>query len=276
MPRIYSIIVLSMAIVSPTCLQTATATESAPKMLTDSIPYEGVFSFGKNKGYIKIPEDYDPKKQYPLILFFSGRGGAASTSNFTSDEFKTFREKAAQSAYIVAVPAYGSDSWFNESAENITLEMLDFLKEKLSLSQGYYVMGCSMGGGSALVFAAKHKENVKAVCDVFGITDYRRFYDEGHYRDSIAKAYGGSPTEKPQVYQDRSAISRIAALKDIPVLVIHGDKDAVVPKWNSDLFVEKLKQAKGNVEYIIVPGIGHENRIIKNLEDRIISFLGKQ
>ncbi|MFA6566768.1 MAG: prolyl oligopeptidase family serine peptidase [Victivallales bacterium] len=249
-----------------------TGNSKMPKMLTDSIPYEGVFSFGRNKGYIKVPENYESQKQYPLILFFHGRGGSALENNFTSDVFKAFREKASRNGCIVAVPEYGTSSWFNETAENITLEMLDFLNRKLSLASGYYVMGCSMGGGSALVFAARHKEKVKAVCDIFGVTDYARFYNEGHYRDSIASAYGGSPSENPQVYRDRSAINHIDDLKDIPVLVIHGDKDSAVPKWNSDLLVEKLKQANGKVEYIVVSGRGHENGIVANLEDRILAF----
>ncbi len=268
----YSVILLFITIIFTFCTQNSEGAEEKTKMLTDSIPYEGVFSFGKNKGYIRIPNNYDPQKKYPLIVFFHGRGGSALKNNFTSEAFKTFREKASQNGYIVAVPAYGTNSWFNEDAENITLGMLDFLNKNLSLASGYYVMGCSMGGGSALVFAARHKEKVKAVCDIFGVTDYARFYNEGHYCDSIAKAYGGLPSEKPQFYQDRSAINHIEDLKDIPVLVIHGDKDSTVPKWNSDLLVEKLKQANGKMEYIVVPGKGHENAIARNLEDKIFSW----
>ncbi|MDD4181497.1 MAG: prolyl oligopeptidase family serine peptidase [Victivallaceae bacterium] len=252
--------------------QNSIAADKSPKMLTDSIPYKGVFSFGKNKGYIQLPENYDPLKKYPLILFLYGRGGSALNNNFISNEFKVFREKVYRSGYIVAVPGYGTDLWFNESAENITLEMLDFLNKKLSLTQKHYVIGCSMGGGSALVFAAKHKEKVNAVCDIFGVTDYSKFYNEGNYQGSIAKAYGGSPSEKSQVYQNRSAINYIDDLKDIPILVIHGDRDSIVHQQHSDLLVEKLKQANGKVEYIVVPGKGHQNAIIKNLEDRIISF----
>lgn len=266
------LIVLSVAIVSTVYSQDAAVKNTVSKILTDSIPCEGVFSFGRYKGYIKLPENYDFQKQYPLILYFYGRGGSALNINFASSEFNVFWEKAYKSGYIIAIPECGSDSWFNENAENVTLEMLDFLSKKLSIAQGCYVIGGSMGGASALIFAAKHKEKVKAVCDIFGITDYTRFYNEGNYRDSIAKAYGGTPSEKPQAYLDRSAINHIDELKGIPILVIHGDKDTIVPKWHSDLFVEKLKQSGGTVEYIVVPGKGHENSIIKNLEDRIISF----
>ena len=259
-----------MVIMSTMCSQHAAA-----DFVAGLKNHEGVFSFGEHQGYIKLPENYDPKKQYPLALFLHGRGGSALNNNYTCDAFKTFREKVSRSGYIVAVPAYGSDCWFNGEAEGITLEMLAFLRKELPLTEGCYVIGCSMGGGSALVFAAKHRAQVKAVCDVFGVTDYARFYQEGYYRDSVAKAYGGSPSEKPQVYQDRSAINHVDALKEIPVLVIHGGKDSTVPKWNSDLLVEKLKQAKGNVEYIVVPGKGHTNAIIENLEDKVVAFWGK-
>lgn len=252
------------------------AEESVSKMLTGSIPYEGVFFFGKDKGYIKLPENYDPKKQYPLILYFHCRGGSASANVFfTEVEFKALSKKITQRGYIVAIPEYGTDSWFNEAGENITLKMLDFLNKELNIAPKHYVIGSSMGGGAALVFAAKHKEKVKAVCDIFGVTDYVRFYNEGRYQDSISKAYGGAPSDKSQIYQDRSAINHIDDLKNIPILVIHGDKDTIVPQWNSDLLVEKLKQAGGKVEYIIVTGKGHHDSVLRNLDDKILSFLEK-
>lgn len=241
-------------------------------MLTSSIPYEGVFLLGDNEGYIKIPNNYNPQNKYPLILFFHGRGGSALENNFTSEAFKIFREKASLNGYIVATPAYGANSWFNVNGEKITLEMLDFLDKNLSLSPQYYVMGCSMGGGAALTFAARHNNKVKAVCDIFGVTDYVRFYNEGYQQDSIAKAYGGTPLQKPQIYQERSAINQTGKLNDIPILVIHGTNDDIVPAWNSDLFVEKFKQTDGKIEYIVVPNKGHENSIVNNLEDRIISW----
>lgn len=220
-----------------------------------------------------MPEDYAEGKPAPLVLFLSGKGGTAELNNFTSEAFSLFRRKAKANGFIVAVPDYGPSRWFNETAESIVLEMLEFLRSSLRLEGKCHVMGCSMGGGSALAFAARHKEEVRSVCDVFGITDYVRFHREsdGH-RDSMTEAFDGTPDIKPAAYLERSAINLVDGLKTLPTFVIHGDADTVVPKWHSDQLVERLRAAGGYVEYVVVPGSTHDNSIIAGLEDAVISF----
>lgn len=246
------------------------------KKLACGLPYDGVFEFGKNKGYLQLPENYDLNKKYPFILFLHGRGGSAMANNFNCNDFTAFKKLCSDKGFIVAVPGYGSDCWLNESGEQITLKMIDFLGKKLSINpKQFYVMGSSMGGASALVFTIRHPEKVMAVCDVFGISDYLKFYNKGFYNKSIKAAYGGTPAQKPKYYAERSAINYINILKKKPLLVIHGSRDGCVPKWNSDELVKKLKAAGGNVEYIVVPGMGHSNAIIKGLENKVIDFFEK-
>lgn len=91
-------------------------------------------------------------------------------------------------------------------------------------------------------------------------------------RDGIGPAFGGSPEEKPDIYQERSALFNAEKLKETPTLIIHGDADDTVPVWNSDLLYEKLKRMGGKVEYIRVPGCNHVNSIVSGLEDRILDF----
>ncbi|QDU80108.1 Prolyl oligopeptidase family protein [Polystyrenella longa] len=130
-----------------------------------------------------------------------------------------------------------------------------------------------MGGGSALVFTGRHPVKVKAVCDVFGITDYAKFHYQGSYNDSLKAAFGGSPLQQPKYYSERSAINYINVLKNKPVLILHGDQDAVVPQSNSDDMVNKLTVAGGKVKYFVVPGMAHDNAIIKNLEHKVLNYL---
>ncbi len=256
--------------------QSCTGQPENNKKLACGLPFNGTFFFGKNKGYLLVPENYDPSKKYPFILFFHGRGGSAATNNFSGDEFTAFRKLCSDKGFIVAVPGYGSDCWLNESGEKIALEMVAFLENKLSMPpEPFYVMGASMGGASALIFTIRHPERVKAVCDIFGVTDYVKFYNKGFYNKSISAAYGGTPSQNPEYYAERSAVNFIDVLKNKPLLVIHGDRDHCVPKWNSDELVAKLKAADGNVEYIVVPGLGHDNAIINGLENKVIDFFEK-
>jgi dipeptidyl aminopeptidase/acylaminoacyl peptidase len=135
-------------------------------------------------------------------------------------------------------------------------------------------MGVSMGGGGALTFSLRHPDKVTAVCDIMGVTDFVRFYEEGHYQNSISPAFGGSPEEKPDVYRQRSAIRNIDVLKKLPLLILHGADDTLVPLWNSETLYEKLRQAGGKVEFLKVPHIAHDNGIIAGLEDKVLDFFG--
>lgn len=224
---------------------------------------------------LQLPNNYDPSNAYPLIVFLHGRGGSLENNNFSSAEFTDFRSKAAERGYIVITPDYGSDGWMNRTAEDIVLQSIKLLQAEYKIdSQRLYMMGVSMGGGGVLVFSARHKEMVAGICDIMGVTDMVRLYnDHPDYHDSNSNAYGGSPNQVPNVYAERSALNHIDDLKSIPVLIIHGMEDSLVPIHHSDRMYNALKSAGANVEYIKVPGIGHENGLIRGQEDHILDFL---
>ena len=243
----------------------------------DGLPFSGRFEFPGGEGFLQLPDKFDPKKRYPLIIFFHGRGGNAVFSNFNNSEFTSFAKLCSERGFIVAVPDYGSDSWFNQKAENISLKMLEYLQNKLPVdSKEIFAMGCSMGGASALIFTARHPDKIRAVCDIFGITDYLDFYVEAKkIRKSLASAYDGTPEANKEYYTARSAVEHIDVLKTKPIMIIHGRGDNVVPQKHSDTLVRLLREKGGKVNYHVVPGIGHENRIVKGLESAILNFFKK-
>jgi dipeptidyl aminopeptidase/acylaminoacyl peptidase len=55
---------------------------------------------------------------------------------------------------------------------------------------------------------------------------------------------------------NRSAIHFIDNLK-APILIFQGENDTNVPKWSSDMFVEKLKTLNKPVDYVVYPDEGH-------------------
>ena len=264
MTTMFGIVFVGLICISSGCF-------NAKKQGAINLPDRGMFQFGEHEAFIQLPDHYSADKAYPLILFFHGRG--ADARQILLDDFKLFLSKARQRGYILVAPSCGSDSWMNIQAETLSVHLLKFLNSHLSLDQNkLYVMGMSMGGGAALTFTAHHSKKVSAVCDLIGVTDFIRFYKEGNYNQSIAGAFGGNPDQCPQMYRQRSAVYNIKRLKTVPTLIIHGDQDRVVPLWNSQIIYDKLKSANAKVELIIVPGMGHETKIISGQEDRILDF----
>jgi dipeptidyl aminopeptidase/acylaminoacyl peptidase len=81
--------------------------------------------------------------------------------------------------------------------------------------------------------------------------------------------------------EERAFLESISPIKYIdqlkaPVMVIHGANDTRDPVPESDIFVDAIRENRGEVEYIRFPDEGHqirkmENRIIANF--RVADFL---
>ena len=236
-------------------------------------PKNDVISFGNNKLTIQLPEGYTSGKKYAFMLFFHGSGGNAADNNFLSNEFKLFRQLCSKHQIIVAVPEYGSRCWFSREAESIVLDIISNLKKIINVDdKKFYVMGCSMGGAAALTFTGKHPELVTAVCDIFGVTDLTRYYNEGYYQEALCKSYGGTLQEIPEYYKERSGLTYAETLSRKPLMIVHGTKDSAVPKWNSDIMAEALNDFNAEFTYIEVKDATHSNDIIEGIENNIISF----
>lgn len=235
--------------------------------------YQIVSIQGKQIG-LQLPNGYANDQAYPLIVFLHGRGGSASANNFTSDAFASFRSKASARGYIVMVPNYGSDGWINQAAEDIVTQSINLLQSQYKTNpQKLYMMGVSMGGGGALVYGARHKQNVAAICDLMGMTDMVKFYSDSlNYQTSISTAYGGSPVQAPDIYSQRSAMSYIDDLNSLPVYISHGSADNIVSSIHSEQLYNALNSAGGSVSFKSVPGIGHDNAIIAGQEDAILNL----
>ena len=235
----------------------------------------GLFSFGEGKkGYLFLPENFAIGKSGKFILYLPGRGSVIENGTpFASEHYAEFRRICSAEGYVVAVASLES-SWFNAQAEKDVNDMLDYLAEKLQMDLSrIHLMGGSMGSMSAMIFAGRNYERVISICNVFGPFDLKAFY-EGSYRENIRAAYGGYYEQMSHFYESRNPKNYVSLLKNIPMLIIHGDADWQVKPEQSQELCNTLKAIGGNqVELIIVPGVGHHNGIVRGLESKIISFM---
>ena len=227
--------------------------------------------------WLILPAGYTGGEAHPLILFFHGRGygKSAADTNLLKDEFAEFRRLGSERGYVLAAVAVGPNTWMNDIARARTDAALSFLGGSLNIdADRIYTAGVSMGGGAALTYARHNPYRIAAVVDFMGATDFARFYREGFYTESLAGAFGGTPDEVPEVYAAQSAACDPEALRDVPVLIIHGERDTVIPPWNAAELFERLKPLDNGSELILRPEMGHTNEIVQGLETRILDFLG--
>ena len=120
------------------------------------------------------------------------------------------------------------------------------------------VIGASAGGLTALGVAASAPDKVAACVAVYPVADIAALDDathrfEAHYNRSLV----GSPSETIERSLRRSPIHRVTEIARVPVLLMHGDLDPVVPVDQSRRLADALRRAGGEVEYIEFAGEGH-------------------
>ena len=140
------------------------------------------------------------------------------------------------------------------------------------------VMGGSAGGFTALLVGAATPSVVRAVVSLYGVTDLldlaattHRF--ESRYLDTLV----GPLPECADRYRDRSPVHRAWEIT-VPVLVLQGDQDKVVPPAQAQRLVDALLAAGTPVEHHVYEGEGHgwsRPDTVTDALERIAAFLEK-
>ncbi|KAJ7207938.1 Alpha/Beta hydrolase protein [Mycena pura] len=141
------------------------------------------------------------------------------------------------------------------------------------------IRGGSAGGFTALgavstapdaAAASRAPFAFAAATSSYGISDIRRLVVDTHkfeagYADGLL---GGSIAEIPEVYAERSPVTHAERIV-VPLLILQGDLDRVVPKEQAEAIFESIKRRGGVVEYHLYPGEGHGWRKEENMIDAL-------
>lgn len=170
-----------------------------------------------------LPEDYDKKDSWPLMLFLHGAGERGDDLELVKKHGPPKLIAAGrQFPFIVVSPQCKPNRWW-EPLELSTL--LDEVTEKYKVDEDrIYVTGLSMGGFGTWRLAAYTPKRFAAIVPICG---------------------GG------ETYWTRR-------FPHLPIWVFHGAKDSGVPLERSQAMVEALEKRAGNVQLTIYPEAGHD------------------
>jgi poly(3-hydroxybutyrate) depolymerase len=211
---------------------------------------------GKEMEYaLFVPSNYDKDKKTPLMIALHGL--------FTNPQwimrYPKLTDLAEEYGYIVAAPmGYNSSGWYGakgQSSPKMNPENLGELSEKdvmnvLALvrkefnvdDQRIYLMGHSMGGGGAWHIALKYPDLWAAIAPI-----------------------------SPAIFRPATEVAKI---KHIPVILIQGDQDKLVPVAGARRRAEQMKKNDMIYEYIEVAGGGHMDVAFQNMP-KIFEFCEK-
>ncbi len=126
----------------------------------------------------------------------------------------------------------------------------------------------------------KESSRVQAVCDWFGPTDLVKLSPPGASPNAVTRLIGGDLGVKKDVASAANPIAHIGKVV-APFLIIHGDKDRLVPLSQSELLHEALKKAGIETELMIFKGAGHYDQEFRTQitatenRDKTVKFFDK-
>lgn len=143
-------------------------------------------------------------------------------------------------------------------------------EERWASPESTFVMGGSSGGLTVLGVLADHCDLVAGGVASYPVSDLRALTEvthrfEAHYTDTLVAPNDGS-LESEAAFDTLSPINRASSITS-PLLVFHGSDDPVVPQSQSDLLVERVRAAGGDIDYVVYEGEGHGFRRPENVTD---------
>jgi len=133
------------------------------------------------------------------------------------------------------------------------------------------IFGQSLGGAFAIYYVAhsSYRANIRAVVIDSSFYDYRQITKEKMAGFFLTWPFQWLPWLT--VNDDYSPANSIAEISPLPLLLIHGDHDEVVPSDHSLKLFDRAREPK---ELLIVPGAGHTQSLNnESVRNRLLDFL---
>ena len=187
----------------------------------------------------------------PTILFFYGNGETAIDYN----SIAPFYNQIGLNFFVADYRGYGKSGGSPSfttmlSDANTVLEAMRIVLGASGYQGAVYVMGRSMGRHSAFELAAKEDPAINGVIIESG-------------RPSLGQFTGGLVPQQADELEE--AYRAKAASIAIPVLVIHGEMDALAPLDDAEEMFRNF--ASTEKKMLVIPGAGHNDLLFKGLDE---------
>jgi len=180
---------------------------------------------------IYVPDNYDPVRQFPLVLYLHGLGECGSDNRLQTSKnsvMQTLLEPENRAAYpcIVLAPQCPAGSWWS-GLTPLLMGLLEHTRAAHSIDPArVYITGLSMGGFGAWAMLAAYPAYFAAAVPICG---------------------GGDPDSAP-------------LFRDVPIWAFHGAKDTTVYPSGSRDMVRALRDAGArDVRYTEYPDAEHNS-----------------
>ena len=175
------------------------------------------------KYLLYLPEGYDARDNWPLMIFLHGSGERGDDLELVKKHGPPKLALEMNFPLIILSPQCRAGSRWETKP---LIELIDHILSELPVNRRkIYLTGLSMGGFGTWDLAAAFPDYFAAIVPICG---------------------GGNPSDA-------------CKMKDIPAWVFHGQDDKVVPVEKSQEMVDALKNCGGRVKFTVYPDTGHDS-----------------
>lgn len=192
---------------------------------------------------VYVPRAYQPSEEWPVILFLHGAGERGNDGLFQTQVGlgSAIREHPEGWPAIVVFPQAPEETTWQGTPGRVAMAALDATLQEYRVDESrVYLTGLSLGGNGTWYLGYHHADRFAALVVICGFVD----------------AFPGFPRFIPESSAD--PYSTLAArVANIPVWIVHGDADDVVPVAESRRMAAALEEAGADARYEELSGVDH-------------------
>src|SRR5688572_16445603 len=238
------------------------------------------------QGWVITPPDFDPAKQYPMILEIHGGPFAAYGPNYTT-ELQLF----AAAGYIVLYANPRGSTSYGEQFGNLIhhaypgddyddlMSGVDALIQAGNVDAGNLFVTGGSGGGVLTAWIVGKTDRFRAAVVAKPVINWASFVLTADFNNFFYRYwFGAQPWEQPQEYWRRSPLSLVGNVKT-PTMLLTGESDYRTPIAESEQYYQALKLRSIDTVMVRIPEASHgmtarpSNLIAK--VDNILAWFGK-
>jgi len=217
----------------------------------------------KLNGWIIKPNDFNPKKKYPVYINIYGGPGSNMVSDSWGGADYMYHQLLAQNGYIIVSVDPRGTMYRGRDFKKSTylqlgkLETEDFIAVGKELQKYNYVdssrigiMGWSYGGFMTSLAMTKGADIFKMGIAVAPVTNWR------YYDNIYTERFMRTPEENKDGYEKNSPINFVEKLKG-KYLLIHGSGDDNVHYQNTMEMINALVKSNKQFDVFIYPNKNH-------------------
>lgn len=221
-----------------------------------------------------LPPDFDPKKKYPLIVYYYG--GCSPCQRYLSVyDPQIFASRGYVALVINPSGAYGygqefsarhANAWGDYTADDIIEGVKEYCRTHDFVNDKKIgCLGASYGGFMTEYLQTK-TDIFAAAASHAGISNVASYWGEGNwgYSYNTTAAPESYPWNNPDLFTKHGSLFNADKIHT-PLLLLHGKADTNVPIGESIQLFNALRILGRDVEFVQVDG---ENHIISNHDKR--------